>query len=237
MNRKCLVALCTQRDKNDDIPSSEYAELSEEGLRDPTGSGASSRNSSHTCRWFSFIESGLSLSLRDVTLSGFRNGIAWIAWSERWDNNLRGTQCTYSQFGGWFSWIYQRSVMSTCTLISVGMFSILARATLRDEKSPNQVLTCWWNFFAFIQKQRATSLVMGCGPSTPEGQRDAAINRDLRRDRSIEGQGCNLIHLKTSRKSSQKVPWNSFRKTSQKSTIKNQSSTLHISPFQIGIIF
>ena len=79
MNRKCLVALCTQRDKNDDIPSSEYAELSEEGLRDPTGSGASSRNSSHTCRWFSFIESGLSLSLRDVTLSGFRNGIAWIA--------------------------------------------------------------------------------------------------------------------------------------------------------------
>ena len=34
----------SERDKNDDIPSSsEYAELSEEGLRDPTGSGGQVR--------------------------------------------------------------------------------------------------------------------------------------------------------------------------------------------------
>jgi len=36
---------------------------------------------------------------------------------------------------------------------------------------------------------------MGCGPSTPEGQRDAAINRDLRRDRSMEGQIVKILLL------------------------------------------
>ena len=36
---------------------------------------------------------------------------------------------------------------------------------------------------------------MGCGPSTPEGQRDAAINRDLRRDRSVEGQIVKILLL------------------------------------------
>ena len=47
----------------------------------------------------------------------------------------------------------------------------------------------------FYHDSIAKSEVMGCGPSTPEGQRDAAINRDLRRDKSREGQIVKILLL------------------------------------------
>ena len=62
----------SERDKNDDIPSSEYAELSEEGLRDPTGSGGQVRATPHT-HVGGFLLSSLVCPFHDdVTLSGFQ---------------------------------------------------------------------------------------------------------------------------------------------------------------------